>query len=238
MSHEIELYDQGRAALAAGDVRPEQPLQENGKRWGAAAVLRPKGPVLRRLAELSDSIGRAAGSGHWAHRISGLHFTLRSLEHFRSSIPDNDPRRTAYAQALDAAAEGLPPTQVEMRGVCPHPAGVILVGYPVDDTLVDLQGRFAAELRARDLAGFESWIRNRWYLSLIHFAGPLVDVDAVIAWCDERRNMLVGVVDLDVAEIARWHHFGGGVRLKALHSAPLSTTSCSMASRTSRNASG
>ena len=238
MSDEIELYDQGRAALAAGDVRPEQPLEENGSRWGAAAVLRPKGPVLQRLAELSESIGRAASPGHWAHRVSGLHFTLRSLEHFRSSIPPDDPRRTGYAQALDAAADGLPPIRVEMRGVCPHAAGVIVVGYPVDETLADLQARFAAELRARDLAGFESWVRDRWYVSLIHFAGQVVDTDAVIAWCDERRNMQVGVVDLDVTEIARWHYFGVGVRLEALHSTPLSTASCSMRSRTPNNASG
>lgn len=221
MDYEDEFYDRGRAALVAGEVRPEAPPTENGARWGAAAVLRPAGPVLESLAELADSLGGVAGVGHWPHLKSSLHVTLRALERYRSSIPRDDEYRAAYAEALDAAAAGLPPARVELRGVCPHPAGVIAVGRPLDEVLVALQARLAEGLGARGLAAFESWVRDRWYVSLIHFAGPVADPGSVVAWCDERRDLRIGVVELDIVEVVRWHYTGIGVRSEALHRARL-----------------
>jgi len=237
MSDEIELFDAGRAALVAGDVRPEAPPAENGPRWGAAAVLRPADPVLGSLAELVDSIAVAAGDGHWAHHRSSLHFTLRALEHYRSSIPVGDARRIAYAEALDAAAQGMPPALVELRGVCPHPAGVVAVGYPLDGVLATLQVRFAEELRARDVAGFEAWVRDRWYVSLFHFAGPVANREQVAAWCDERRDVRIGVVALDTVEVVRWHFMGAGVRAEGMHKARLDSESAVECRRTTPSAS-
>jgi hypothetical protein len=239
MGDEIELFEAGRAALVAGDVRPEDPPAEYGPRWGAAAVLRPVDPVVGPLAELANSLGAAAGDGHWAHREGSLHFTLRALEHHRSSIPVNDARRIAYAEALDAAAEGIPPARVQLRGVCPHPAGVIAVGYPLDGVLATLQARFAEELRARGVAAFESWVRDRWYVSLLHFAGPVAELARVAAWCEERRDLRIGVVALDAVEVVRWHFTGVGVRAEALHMTRLdrgsAVESTQLAQRSSHN---
>jgi len=219
MSPEDQRYEQGSAALLAGGARAETAPVEGGGRWGPAAVLRPTGPVLEPLTELANSVGAAAGAGHWVHHPASLHFTLRALEPYRSSLPPTDPLRRAYAEALDAAAAGIPAARIELRGVCPHPAGVTVVGYPLDQTLATLQTRFAEELRARGAAGFESWVRDRWYVSLLHFAGPLADPASVVAWCDERRALPIGVVELDAVEIVRWHYTGTGVRLEALHHA-------------------
>jgi len=236
MSDETELYEQGLAALAAGAVRPEQPLGENVQRWGVAAVLRPEGSVLGRLEELSASVGHAAGEGHWVHHASALHFTLRSLEHFRATVPSDDPRCAGYADALDHAARGLAPARVELRGVCPHPGGVVAVGYPLDETMGELQSRFAAELRTRGLAGFESWVRDRWYVSLIHFVGRAAEVNtaAVAAWCEKHRQSALGTAELGAVEIIRSHQVDAGVRLETLHRTTLARTSVTTGPMTGR----
>jgi hypothetical protein len=84
---------------------------------------------------------------------------------------------------LAEAVAGLPPVRIEVRGVSPHAGGVLAFGHPVGDTLTTLQRRFARSLRTRGAAEFESWVRDRWYVSL-------VIVEAVPAGVGIRLNTL------------------------------------------------
>lgn len=211
-----DFFVRGRAALLAGAVTCERPLVEDGMRWGAAAVLRPDGPVLAELTDLAKSAGGAAGAGHWVHGRDSLHFTLRSLARYRRVIAPDDPRRLAYAAALDEAAAGLPPVRIEVRGVSPHGGGVLAFGHPVDDTLVTLQRRFAESLRTRGAGEFESWVRDRWYVSLVHFAAPVTDPEAIVAWCDEHADVPIGRAEIGAAEIVEAVPTGAGIRLNTL----------------------
>jgi hypothetical protein len=211
-----DFFVRGRAALLAGEAICERPLVEDGMRWGAAAVMRPGDPVLAELTDLAKSVGGAAGAGHWVHGRDALHFTLRSLERYRQVIPHDDPRRLAYAASLDEAVAGLPPVRIEVRGVSPHAGGVLAFGHPVDDTLATLQRRFARSLRTRGAGEFESWVRDRWYASLVHFATPVTDPEAIVAWCDEHADVPIGLAEFGAAEIVEAVPTGAGIRLNTL----------------------
>ncbi len=216
MNDYAEFSSKGRAALLAGAAVHERPLVEGGTRWGAAAVLRPDGLVLEELAGLAKDLGETIGPGHWTHGRETLHFTLRSLERYRRVIPEDDPRRLAYAASLAEAAAGSPPVRIEVRGVSPHAGGVLAFGYPLDDALVTLQQRFAYALRTRDAGGFESWVRDRWYVSLTHFATPVTDPEAVVAWCERHADVPIGLAEIQAAEIVQAVPTGAGVRLDTL----------------------
>ncbi|MFD1537536.1 2'-5' RNA ligase family protein [Nonomuraea guangzhouensis] len=224
MSDFTAFFAAGRDALLSGRATHDRPMVEGAARWGATTILRPAGTVLDRLAELAQQAGAVAGPGHWAHGTDCLHVTLRSLEPYRSVIPVDDPLRLAYADALREAAAGLPPVPVELRGVSPHAGGVLVCGHPVDDTLVTLQKRFAHELAARGVRDFEHGrVRDRWYVSLVHFADPVpvTAAEAIVAWCDERADLPIGVAELAAAEIVQAVHTGTGVRLDTLERVPL-----------------
>ena len=131
-------------------------------------------------------------------------------------------RWRAWADALREAVEGLPPVRVVLRGVSPHAGGVLACGYPVDDALVTLQKRFAHGLAARGVRDVErGWVRDRWYVSLVHFAEPVsvTTAEAVVGWCDERADLPIGLAELAAAEIVQAVHTGTGVRLDTLESA-------------------
>ncbi|MEU0566715.1 hypothetical protein ABZ297_15165 [Nonomuraea sp. NPDC005983] len=211
-----DFFARGRVALLEGKADYERPPVEGGARWGAAAVLRPVGLVLEQLTDLAKSVGEAAGPGHWIHGCETLHFTLRSLERYRQVVPDDDPCRLAYAASLGEAVAGLPPVRIELRGVSPHVGGVLAVGYPVDDNLVTLQRRFAQSLRFRGVGDFESWVRDRWYVSLVHFAAPVTDPEAVVDWCDEHADVPIGLAEIKAADIVQAVHTGVGIRLNTL----------------------
>ncbi|MGW4960745.1 hypothetical protein ACWEPL_26310 [Nonomuraea sp. NPDC004186] len=56
MSDFADFRIEGRAALLAGRATHDSPMVEGARRWGAAAVLRPSGEVLDRLAALAGTI--------------------------------------------------------------------------------------------------------------------------------------------------------------------------------------
>ncbi|MEV4159827.1 2'-5' RNA ligase family protein [Nonomuraea dietziae] len=213
MSRFGEFFARGRSALLDGQATYDRPPVEGARRWGAAAVLRPSGAVLDRLAKLAGELRPVVGPGHWVHGPDVLHVTLRSLEPYREDVTE----RRVYGAALEEAMRGLPPVRVELRGVAGHHGGVLVWATPADETLATLQKRFAHALGEK--GAFESWTRDIWYVSLVHFAAPVVRPEGIVGWCEERADLTVGVAELSRAEIVRAVHTGGGVRLVTLERA-------------------
>ncbi|MGW0807628.1 2'-5' RNA ligase family protein [Nonomuraea sp. NPDC002799] len=219
MSDFAEFRASGRAALLAGQATHDIPMVAGARRWGAAAVLRPPGPVLDRLTELA---GTLRAPGHWVHGRRTLHVTLRSLEPYRDTIPEGDRLRRVYGEALAEAATGLPPARVRLAGVSPHAGGVLVHGSPQDETLVTLYERYARALESRGVRDLERGrVRDRWYVSLVHFAGPLADPRAIVAWCDAHATADLGVAELATAEIVRFVLAGTDIHVSSLERARL-----------------
>ncbi|MEV0228077.1 hypothetical protein [Nonomuraea sp. NPDC050786] len=219
MSDFLDFRARGREALLAGRATHDSPMVEGGRRWGASAVLRPAGEVLDRLAALAGTI---EAPGHWVHGRRTLHLTLRGLEPYRERIPAGDPLRVVYRDALIEAVDGLAPARVRLSGVSPHPGGVVACGHLEDDTLVTLWKRFAHAMESRGVRHLEHGrVRDRWYVSLVHFAGPLTDPRRIVEWCDAHADVDLGLAELDTAEIVRFVHTGTGIRIEELEAARL-----------------
>ncbi|WP_433437056.1 hypothetical protein [Nonomuraea sp. CA-141351] len=219
MSDFADFRARGRAALLADQATHDSPMVEGARRWGAAAVLRPSGEVLDRLAELAGTI---EAPGHWVHGRRALHVTLRSLEPYRDRIPAGDSLRRVYGDALAEAAAGLAPARVRLAGVSPHAGGVLVCGHPEDDTLATLWKRFAHAMESRGVRDLEHGrVRDRWYVSLVHFAAPLADPLRIVEWCDAHADVDLGTAELDAAEIVQFVLTATGIRIKALEKARL-----------------
>jgi hypothetical protein len=205
----------GRDALLGGWAVHDRPLTDGGHRWGLSAVLRPAGPELSALSALGRSAEAAAGPGHWVHAAEVLHITLRTLEPYRSVVPPGDARLRGYGEALDAAASGLPAVRMRLSGVSPHAGGVLVLGHPLDDTIWRLQRRYMAALP--EGGRFEERVRDLWYVSLVHFAGPLARPERLVDWCDAHADLDLGVVEAPTVEIVHAVHDGPGLSLRSLH---------------------
>lgn len=152
------------------------------------------------------------GPGHWVHGAETLHFTLRSLEPYRSVIPA--AIRELYGEAARRAVRGMSPVRVDLCGVTLHRGGVLVEGQPVDGALEKLADRFAEELG--EAGAFQDWRRDRWYVSLMHFAQPLGDPRKLVAWCDEHAEVRVGTAVLTSVDIVQAVTTATGVRLNTL----------------------
>jgi hypothetical protein len=219
MSDFAEFRVKGRDTLLTGRATHDLPMVEGARRWGAAAVLRPVGEVVDRLTALAETI---EAPGHWVHGGRTLHVTLRSLEPYRARIPAADPLRRTYAEALAEAAAGVPPARVRLKGVSPHRGGVLVYGHPEDDTLVTLWKRFAHAMESRGVRDLEHGrVRDRWYVSLVHFAGPLRDPRAIVEWCDAHVDADFGLAELTSVEIVQFVLADQRIRVDSLERAAL-----------------
>ncbi len=215
MSRHDEILEKGRAALLAGDLELEEPPHAKRKRWGISMVMRPDGPMLSRLSGLAQQINIAAGRGHWAHGPSLLHASLKALEVYRGGPLPNDPAVAAYSAALDVAAQGIPPIRATVSMVSPHSRGVAAFVHPQGGALARLYSQLGAALSTVDI--FEQWVRDEWYINVLHFAAP-VDVPGLIAYCDEHRDDVHGETVFSAAELVSYCFDG-----TAMHALPLHT---------------
>ncbi|NJP91947.1 hypothetical protein HCN51_21200 [Nonomuraea sp. FMUSA5-5] len=211
MSDFAEFRAKGRATLLAGRATYDVPMVEGALRWGAAAVLRPEGAVVDRMTELAATVD---APGHWVHGGRTLHVTLRSLEPYRTRVPEDDPLRRGYGAALAEAVDGLPPARVRLAGVHPHQGGVLVGAHPEDDTLDTVRKRFAHALESRGIRDLEHGrVRDLWYVSLVHFAAPLTNARELVAWCDAHADADFGTAELRTAEIVQFVLTGGRIHV-------------------------
>jgi hypothetical protein len=202
MSDFAEFRTKGREALLSGRATHDHPMVAGARRWGAAVVLRPVGEIVDRLTALAETI---EAPDHWVHGGRTLHVTLRSLEPYRDHIPEDDPLRRAYAEALAEAAAGVPPAGIRIKGVSPHRGGVLAYGHPEDDTLVTLWKRFGHALESRGARDLDHGrIRDRWYVSLVHFAAPVRHPRKIVEWCDAHAGTDFGRAELTSVEIVQF----------------------------------
>jgi hypothetical protein len=220
MSRHLEIVEKGRAAVLAGDVEQEEPPRAERGRWGISMLLRPSMPMLTRLSLLAQELNTAAGGGHWAHGPVLLHASLKALEVYRGAPPADDPAVAAYTAALSRAVQGIPPIRATVKTISPHSFGVAVHVHPHGDALDLLYRRLGAALAESGEPVFEYWVRDVWYINVLHFAAP-VSVEPLVAYCDANRDVVFGETTFDAAELVSYAFDGTSMRAITLHKAQL-----------------
>ena len=201
------LCDRGREMILAGTHYRDTPPVEGG-RWGPVVVFMPDPACVDRLAAITGGLMDVAGPGHWptgaAHAV---HVTVRAIQAYRVDIPPVDPVTSRAAAAVARAAAAAAPVRFRLTGLTLTPSGVMACAYPCDGAADDFAHRLRAELA--DDAWFEAnFHRDIWYATLLHFAGPVLDPAALVAWVAARRDLDLGVAVVDEVELIRFRYDG------------------------------
>lgn len=187
-----ELFERGRDAFLSGEVPCQEPPLDGGGRWGITAVLRPDPSVARRMERITAEAMAVAGESHWPTGAAvSSHFTIRTLENYRSSVPKDDERVMRYQAALRQASARVGSIRLELTGLTLTPASVMLCASPADPTAERFAECLAEELA--DDGWFEAGFnRDIWYSNLVHFTGFPADPQALVEWVAARRNLDLG----------------------------------------------
>ncbi|BCB90712.1 hypothetical protein [Phytohabitans suffuscus] len=201
------LFERGALAVRTGAHHRDTPPADGG-RWGMSVVFPPDPAATRRLAAVTAEAMALAGPGHWPTGAPGaVHFTVRAMEAHRSAVPPGDPLAVRCAAALGRAAAASRPVRLRLGGLTLTPSGVMACAYPVDGAAGEFAGRLGAELG--DDGWFEAGFhRDVWYATLVHFTGGIRDAEGLVDWVAARRDLDLGTVPVDVAELLRFAYDG------------------------------
>jgi hypothetical protein len=182
-------------------------------RWGPSVVLLPAGETAAALHALAEDALAIAGAGHWASGTAGAaHVTLRALGHWGGDVHER------HVTALERAF--VEPVTLDFTGTRLLEATVLAMAVDVGGAGDRLRARYGEEL------GDDGWLerkvlprgRDIWYLTLVHFATPDVDRDALALWVDDKP---IGRAVFDAAHVCRWGFDG-----RRMVPEPLATVRC------------
>jgi hypothetical protein len=187
------------------------PPLEGGNRWGFSALLRPDATAAESLDAVAREAADVAGGGHWlTGAAASSHLTLRALEPWREAIDADDPLVRRYCAALETATDGIKPLIFQIVGLTLTPSSVLACAVPSGGDADRMAGAFAAAL------GADGWyerefVREFWYLTLVHFADVIEKPARLVEWVGARRTGGITTVHVDEVELAQWCFAGDGV---------------------------
>jgi hypothetical protein len=219
-----QLFDRGSEALRGHATGISSPPVDGAARWGVSVILRPDPTALAAVDGLTSEALDIVGVQHWpTGNTVAAHLTVRSLEAHRAPIGSDDPAIARYAAALRRTASRVPgPVRFALTGVTLTPTCVMCCAEPLDSGADDLTAVLAEEL-GPDAWHEKDFNRDIWYVSLVHYTGPITPAAALIDWVRRRRRMDIGTVTVDSTELMKWRYDGRQVVPVPLVVAPLAT---------------
>lgn len=216
-----ELFASARGALLDGKSVAQKPPSEAGGRWGLSVALRPEERAARLVDEMTRQAMAVAGDSHWpTGAVCSSHFTVRTLERYRSHIPKDDERVACYQAAMVRAAARTDAVRLRLTGLSLSPGGVMLCADPVDAAAERLADSLADELG--EAGWFEAdFHRDIWYATLVHFTGAPSDPAGLIDWAAARWHMDMGMSVHTSVELVHWRFNGAQTVPKVIGAARL-----------------
>lgn len=215
------IHRRGRAALLAGREIHDVPPAPGGARWGLSLDLMPDRPAAQRLAVLADEAADLAGPGQWTTGAQdSSHLTVTYLERGFRDVGPGDPEVRRYAEVVRNIAAETPALRWQLVGLAIADRGILALAEPEDAAPDAFRAAVLRELG--ELGEAEAYYRRSvWWVTLLHFAGPVGDPAGLVAWVDERVARSMGQVEADTVEIVRYEYDGARTVPVPLETVPL-----------------
>lgn len=199
------LHEQGRAAVLEGGPRLDVPPGDGDRRWGVSVLMRVEGGLAERLDAEAGELAALAGPGHWpTGALGSAHLTVFSLEPHRVGVGPDDPAVERYAEATARAAAGTPAPAFDVVGLALTPGGVVARCLPANPVAAGLRAAVNAALGAE---AFETGYRgDQWWSSLLHFAAPVAEPEALVAHVAQRRDRSLGRFTARALDLVRYEY--------------------------------
>ena len=215
--------------LLHGGQQPTVATDEENRRSGISAIVRPEAEIATRLAEVARELAVLAGQGHLAFDASDIHTTLYALEGDPVADDETEARRSAavFADVLRSLAPQHDCFHIRYEGLTAGPTGVFAQGWPSGDGFQDmrraLHRRLTGELSTRGYLTSVTGpgLRQTAHATLVSFAGPIENPASLARLVDENRSTCYGASSFHSVELVRYEATGRGIVLDPIARVPL-----------------
>ena len=181
------LQTQGEQAVATRTNIIEPSARDGAARWPLSIILLPPPPAENVLAALTQEAVGLAGTDHLHSGATDCaHVTVRALEN-RRPVPQQDPFATRCASALDRACARHAPLSMKLERVLVAPGGVLALLHPTSPDADEFRTHTLGQELGPD--AYREGIlspRDLWYVSLLHFRGPVEHPENLVTWSHQQ----------------------------------------------------
>lgn len=215
-AHYDAIWARSAGAIRAGEIECDPRLASGpDPRRGLTVIARPDAVLAARFEALLDTLG-AIDAQQYRHPLADMHVTVLSLFTVCEDYHAQLARCEDYRAAVRDAVVGVPPFEIEFRGLTASRGAVLAQGFPRDGTLDALRERLRAALRAR---GLDASLDARYKLvtahaTLLRFTRPLAQPARFAEVLAALRGAALGSMRVERVELALndWYMSSGTLR--------------------------
>ena len=200
-------YDAMREAaiqrLAHGDAELDPLIAyEANPRMGITLLTRPPAPITAAIeAMLADF--RLIEPDQYYYPASNLHLTILSIISCYSGFQLTEINPTDYQQAVRNILRHVRPFTITFTGLTASPGGIMVQGFPQDETLNDLRDELRTFFRA---SGLQQSIDQRYSIQTAHttvlrFQSQLRDGPALLEKLGQYQHHSFGSFEVNELEL-------------------------------------
>ncbi|MDG4833987.1 hypothetical protein O7627_32470 [Solwaraspora sp. WMMD1047] len=157
---------------------------------------------------MTAEVMAVAGPWHWPTGApEAVHFTVRAIQVHRRHVPVGDALAGRCVAAMGRAAAACRPVRFRLSGLTLTPSGVMVCAFPLDGAADEFADRLGEQL-GPDGWFEDSYHRDIWYATLVHFTGEVRDRQGLVDWVTSRRTLDLGETTIDTADLLRFRHNG------------------------------
>lgn len=178
------------------------PDKSRDLRRGLSLALRPCQPVLAAVNGFQHQLAEA-GPDQYFYRPAELHVTVLAIIPGSESWRDRFPHLAAYQSILRTVLSRHRPFTIAFRGVTASRGGVMIQGFPQDDTLAGIRNDLRQALRQNQL-GDQLDARykiNTAHMTVMRFCNANLDGKRLLALLQANRTTDFGVMTVANLEL-------------------------------------
>lgn len=182
---------------------------DSDTRYGLSLVIRPTAALRQHIGAMLDDL-RSAAPQQYLYPASDLHVTVLSVISCQPGFSTRRINVASYRQLLAPVLRDCPPFELRFNGITASPAGVMLQGYPRDDTLQNVRARLRSCLEKSGLphSFIRRYRRQTAHMTLLRFKHPPRHPEPLLQMLRSHRSTTFGSMMVNTLRLVAndWYH--------------------------------
>lgn len=206
-SHYDRIWNESKDSILANNIVYDPPPEDTSPRWGISIVIKPSKVVSARISDVLPGLHKYLGDDQSYYDNANFHTTITTIEFYRSKFNKNDERVLQYKEILQTLINKFKTVRINYEGIVASKSGVLVQGFPIDNTLQEIRGMFREALEENSLLnGPETeHPRQTAHSSLAVFLSPILDPEGLVQFIDENRHLKFGLSEADSIDLVGYH---------------------------------
>lgn len=201
--HYKELYESSIKKIEKGDYLIDLLIDSPAdRRCGITLLIRPPENIKIQIQKFLDKLKQVDPSQYY-YPESDIHITVMSIVSCYDGFKLEQIAISDYINLIEESLNGIDSLQIKLKGITASDSGIIVQGFPENDTLNKLRDNLRANFKKSLL---EQSIDKRYSIKTVHstvvrFRKPIQKRDSFVEFLERNKNVVFGTFEVKELEL-------------------------------------